>query len=234
MAAPKIKSQMQDAQVKTLIAKLSCRGYSQWQISDEVERQLGVKLHQTMISKKQAALRQELKDERLKERRDQVDQLLDQYNEELRECWRALDKSWEDEESLTEEFADCKEEVAPDDYVTSEQRVKRIVAKKGRLPASQWMGQIQAIHKAVRELLGLDEEVYQNLMKIEEAEQMFKLVLETQREMLADQPELLQAIQMRCIEKMNLPKPPQVAGPVEIPVEQSEATDADQERPGGD
>lgn len=196
---PKCRTETEREAVMALVAKLDRRGWSQFQIRDEVEKAFGLRFSQPSISNMLKELRERYRQHQIHERREAVHLKIEQYAEIRREAWLAYEKSMEDEHGEVEEFADDVEDVGMGDRITSERRIKRIVSRKGRLPANQYLTTIMQTLQAERDLLGLDEEVYQNVMAIEEARQVVQSILDAQREVLADQPDVLAAIQQKYL-----------------------------------
>jgi len=189
-------SNTQREEVKALVAKLDRRGYSLWQVRDELERSNGINITNVQVSVYLKQLRAEYKAARLKERQDEVNTKIEQYREIRREAWLAYDRSMEDSHKLVEEYGTDSEAVGVEDYITSEVLLKKIVTKEGRLPDNSYLTTIMRTLEAERELLGLDE-CKPGLVTLEQALAVIAAIKDAVREVLEDHPDLWRAVAQR-------------------------------------
>jgi hypothetical protein len=187
-------------QVLDALALWDRQGYTQQQMgSVKMPERFGFTLSVGQVSKNLAIVKRRYANAAMASRQEKVNEQLAALRDVRREAWEAYHLSMVDAVKVTEEWETETTEVEGGDLASSERVVKRIVAREGRLPANQYLATIMGTHKAERELLGLDEEVNQRMMAISEAEAILKAVLEAQREVLAGHPELLAAVQQRCV-----------------------------------
>lgn len=132
------------------IAKLDRRGYSQFEIAEEV----GVS--QPLVSKDLKLIRTRYVEDQKKAREEYVAEKLSMYAEIRKEAWAAYDRSKKVAVKEVEEFITTNEENVDGSYTSSEVRIKRIKTREGRLPANQYLTTIIQTLEAERELLGLD------------------------------------------------------------------------------
>src|ERR1700690_3105196 len=149
-------NEVQRLQVKSLILKLDGRGWSQFQIRDELKRQLGVEISQPMVSIYRKQVWQETTTDFHANKEHAVPIKVEQLRDIRREAWSAWERSSEDASKVVLEFANQTEQVGIDDYVTSEVMLKRIETKEGRLPDNAYLTTILKTLEQERQLLGLD------------------------------------------------------------------------------
>ena len=142
--------------VKALALKLDGRGWTQTQIRDSIKRHLGIEISQPMVGIYLKQAWAEAKKDWDERSRDAVEEKVAQLREVRREAWKAWFRSMQDADKHVEEYATTKEQVAPDDFVTSEDLLKRIETKEGRLANNAYLQTIRGTLKDERELLGLD------------------------------------------------------------------------------
>lgn len=157
MAASKVKSETEREQVLAFVAKLDRRGYTQFDIKYELQRELGIDVSQPMISIYLKQIRLRYREQQIIERRVKVNEKVEQLRDIRREAWDAWRRSSEDATKMVEEFGSEMEAVGQDDYVTSERLLKRISTSEGRLPDNAYLQTIRAALKDERDLLGLDQ-----------------------------------------------------------------------------
>lgn len=133
------------------VAQLDRRGWSQWQIANE----LGVS--QALVCQDLGKIRARYKESMLRAHEELVAEKIVQYQDIRREAWAAYDKSQRDSDKEVCEYAQVSEGTDGGDYAVSEQRIKRITTREGRLPANAYLTTILSTLQAERELLGLDE-----------------------------------------------------------------------------
>lgn len=199
MAANKIKSKTQKLEILQLVAKLDRRGWSQFQIRDEVERQFGTSFAQPMVSRWLKEIREEYRKTIMAERREAVAAKVEQYRDIRREAWLAWERSGEDAKKLVEEYSTSSESVGVDDSVTSEELIKRIITKEGRLPENAYLNTIMKTLEAERELLGLDEPK-DKLVTLEQVMSVVSAFKDAARDVLAQHPELLKQFRLRTVQ----------------------------------
>lgn len=199
MAANKIKSKTQKLEILQLVAKLDRRGWSQFQIRDEVERQFGTSFAQPMVSRWLKEIREEYRKTIMAERREAVAAKVEQYRDIRREAWLAWERSGEDAKKLVEEYSTSSESVGVDDSVTSEELIKRIITKEGRLPENAYLNTIMKTLEAERELLGLDEPK-DKLVTLEQVMYVVSAFKDAARDVLAQHPELLRQFRLRTVQ----------------------------------
>lgn len=146
-------------QVLARIALLDGRGYSQWEIAKEI----GVT--QPQVCQDLKKIRQQYRDEMIRAREEMVNEKVAQYNDLIRECWKA----WELSKAIAERTTEVhslqvpkltEKEVKQKEKVRRKAKMVKVSMTKvteGRLPAIEYLRLIEACHKAIRELKGLDE-----------------------------------------------------------------------------
>ena|ERR1700734_1406307 len=154
MAAPKL-TQVQQATAKRVIAKLDRRWWTQTQIRDELKREHGIDISQPMVGIYKRQLHKEIVEDYKREKKDADAEMVDRLCEVIRNAWHAYDLSMADETETREEFADQSEQVSPDDYVTSERRIKRIVTVAGRLPENAYLTTVLKAMAQIADIRGL-------------------------------------------------------------------------------
>ena len=199
MAVNKIKSETAKLEILQLVAKLDRRGWTQFQIRDEVERQFGTSFAQPMVSRWLKEIREEYRKTMMAERREAVAAKVEQYREIRREAWLAWDRSGEDTQKLVEEYGMSSEAVGVDDSVTSEQLIKRIITREGRLPENAYLATIVKTLEAERELLGLDEPK-DKLVTLEQVMVVVSAFKDAARDVLSQHPELLKQFRLRTVQ----------------------------------
>lgn len=195
----KIGSPTHREEVLDFIAELDRRGYTQHEIRKRLPERFGFTLSQGDVCKKLAIIRGRYKSEIIASRHEKVNEQLAALRDVRRTAWDAYHLSMLDSEKEVVEWEAETAEVQGGDLESSERVIKRIQTREGRLPANQYLATILRTHEDERKLLGLDEEVHRNMMHVQEAEAVLRAVLEAQREVLADQPHLLHAVQQRCL-----------------------------------
>lgn len=211
MAANKIVSKAQKLEVLQLVAKLDRRGWSQFQIRDEIAKQLGLSVSQPMVSRWIGEIKESYRQTILAERREAVEAKIEQYKEIRREAWLAYDRSMNDHEKLVEEYGVSSEAAGMDDFVTSEQLVKRIITKEGRLPENAYLTTIMKTLEAERELLGLDE-TKDKTITLEQCMLAINALRDAARDVLENHPDLLRAFQQRAVQVLPMPAEVQRVG----------------------
>ena len=189
-------SEPQKVQVKALIAKYDGRGWTQHMIVEVIKRQLGISISQPMVG----IYRKQMLAETAKAYRGNWEEMVAQKVEQLRdvrrEAWDAWVRSSEDAQKLVEEYGQVKEAVGDGDYVTSEEMIKRVITKEGRLPDNAYLNTIMKTLDAERELLGLDE-CKPGLVTMEQAMFVINAFKDAVREVLQDHPDLWRAVYQR-------------------------------------
>lgn len=207
MAANKIKSETHKLEILQLVAKLDRRGWTQFQIRDEVERQFGTSFAQPMVSRWLKEIRQQYRETMISERREAVAAKVEEYREIRREAWLAWERSGEDAEKLVEEYGVVSEPAGFDDSVTSEVLIKRIITREGRLPDNAYLATIVKTLEAERELLGLDEPK-DKLVTLEQVMSVVAAFKDAARDVLAQHPELLKQFRLRTVQILPVAEVP--------------------------
>lgn len=197
MAANKVQGEIQKAELLHLIAQLDRRGWSQFQVRDEVKRQMGLELSQPMIGIYLRQIREQYAKATKAEREAQVREKLEQLRDVRREAWVAYERSMEDTHKVVEEFATDREYVGIGDFITSESMVKRIVTKEGRLPDNAYLATIMKTLDAERALLGLDQ-AKADVVTLDEVMRVLGMIKDAIKEVLAEHPDLLRVLMTRA------------------------------------
>src|ERR1019366_7042931 len=109
-----------------MIAKLDGRGWSLWQIKDELKRVLAVEISNPMVCIYRKQIYAEATKDYADNKKNNLAIKLEQLKDVRREAWLAYDRSMLDAEKVVTEFGNQTEQVGFDDYVTSEVMLKRI------------------------------------------------------------------------------------------------------------
>ncbi|MGA9669961.1 MAG: hypothetical protein WBQ94_12175 [Terracidiphilus sp.] len=141
--------------VKALVTKLDSRGWSQWQIRDELKRELNIEISQPMVGIYRRKVIEEARASYLKDRKDADTIALNALYEVIREAWRAYDFSLGNAEKSVNEFGFDSEKIGHDDYITSEHLIKRVQTVEGRLPENAFLTTILKAHSQIADILGL-------------------------------------------------------------------------------
>jgi len=197
MAAPKLKSRTAQEEVKSLIAKMDRRGWTQYEIKEGLKDK-GIDLSQGMISNYLKKIREEYREVMFLNRKEKVEEKLAQYREIRKEAWEAYDKSRENAEKEQEEFG------LDGDMEGSEVRIKRILTTEGRLPDNAYLTTIMKTLESERSLLGLDESK-DRTVTLEECLALIGAFKDAARDVLGSHPDLLRAYQQRTIQIVPVP-----------------------------
>jgi len=197
MAAPKLKSRTAQEEVKSLIAKMDRRGWTQYEIKEGLKDR-GIDLSQGMISNYLKKIREEYREVMFLNRKEKVEEKLAQYREIRKEAWEAYDKSRENAEKEQEEFG------LDGDMEGSEVRIKRILTTEGRLPDNAYLTTIMKTLESERALLGLDESK-DRTVTLEECLALIGAFKDAARDVLGSHPDLLRAYQQRTIQIVPVP-----------------------------
>jgi len=197
MAAPKLKSRTAQEEVKSLIAKMDRRGWTQYEIKEGLKDK-GIDLSQGMISNYLKKIREEYREVMFLNRKEKVEEKLAQYREIRKEAWEAYDKSRENAEKEQEEFG------LDGDMEGSEVRIKRILTTEGRLPDNAYLTTIMKTLESERALLGLDESK-DRTVTLEECLALIGAFKDAARDVLGSHPDLLRAYQQRTIQIVPVP-----------------------------
>lgn len=172
---PKIKSHVLREQVLAEIAKFDRRGYTQRQIGEVLKETFNLELAQTTISSYLKTIRTSYHKARMAEHADLVAEKLEQYREIRAEAWMAYERSKENRDKTVSEYVMLPEDtgireapvagglvgklkaLAERRLMKEMQKVKEIITREGRLPATSYLDLIMKTLEAERELLGLDE-----------------------------------------------------------------------------
>lgn len=184
--------------VKSLIAKYDGRGYTQTMIVGLLKRELGVDISQPMVGIYKRQVWQELARDYKHNRDEAKAQKLEQLRDVRREAWDAWVRSSEDARKTVEEYSQGKEQVSPDDYITSEELVKRVETREGRLPDCAYLNTIRQTLKDERDLLGLDEQ-REGMVTMAQAVEVINAIKDAVREVLADHPDLWRLVHARTV-----------------------------------
>lgn len=201
MAAPKLKSRTAQEEVKSLIAKMDRRGWTQYEIKEGLKDK-GIDLSQGMISNYLKKIREEYREVMFLNRKEKVEEKLAQYREIRKEAWEAYDKSRENAEKEQEEFATIPTE--DEGLEGSEMRIKRILTTEGRLPENAYLTTIMKTLESERALLGLDESK-DRTVTLEECLALIGAFKDAARDVLGSHPDLLRAYQQRTIQIVPVP-----------------------------
>lgn len=166
----KIRTKTMKEEVLAVIARLDRRGYTQFEIAQELRRMGLVDLSQPMVSKHLKQIREDYAEAKVAERHALVIEKLDQLREVRAEAWRAYDRSMLDARRRVTERAprlkDDEEEPRQakrkkpgvkslDDDL---RRIKVIITREGRLPANEYLTTILKTIEMEMKLLGLLED----------------------------------------------------------------------------
>ena len=159
MAQPKFKNKEERLKAMEQIARLEGMGYTQSEIAEKMN------LSQPMVHMYRKKIQREYNDSIPDMRSGMVHEKLRQYRHVRKEAWEAWEKSKTDTAKRTVEKEYGKGKSKDGDEPTVEDaggmlsvtRIKKIMVREGRLPASGYLHVIMETLKAEREMLGLDE-----------------------------------------------------------------------------
>lgn len=201
-------SEAQKVQVKSLIAKYDGRGWSTYMLVDVVKQKLGISISQPMVAIYRKQMLAETAKEYRGNRQELVAEKIEQLRDIRREAWDAWVRSSEDARKTVEEYSSGKEQVSPDDYVTSEELVKRVETREGRLPDNAYLNTIRQTLDDERKLLGLDE-VKADSIKLEMVlalvDSFQRAALEVFADAVAADPSLAQRFMRRTAQLAPVP-----------------------------
>lgn len=177
---------------------MDLRGWTAREIANGIEKEFGTKVSSQMVRNYLRKIRKVSVANMIRDRNSVLARSLQQYRDVRKVAWEAFEMSRKDEEKMVDEFAIEKEKIASGDFVQIEKAIKRMHERRTRLPSPQYLQIIMDTFRAERELLGIDEEMHKNLMKIEDTERVIQKILDSQRDVLASHPELLHKLRERC------------------------------------
>jgi predicted transcriptional regulator len=138
------------------LAQLECRCYTQVAMAADV----GISQAQVSIYLKE--VRERWKADAMRSREEYVSKKIAEFNDIRAEMWQAWERSKEDAQELSEEFGTRFVKDQDGSAEQSWEKLKEIHAKKGRLPASQYITIILGTLKAEMDLLGLTSTINVN------------------------------------------------------------------------
>lgn len=170
---PKIKSDVLKADVLATVSQLDIEGYSQREMAQEVWVRHRVNLTQQQMGRYVKQIVVQYRETRLEKLDDDINRKLAQYQHVMKEAWAAWYRSKKNSKRLVQEFTPIVlDDEDGDDSATKRKKrktvvqkqvdaelakIKEIITREGRLPASQYLSLIISCLNAERELLGLDE-----------------------------------------------------------------------------
>lgn len=148
MAAPKFKTALERESVKAEVSRLHRRGYSQYDIAKVLKTTLKVSISQPMICNYLRDIREAYIESAVEDRKLMVYEKLAQYKEIVKEAWDQFERLKKGRRKVVRDSGDGANGSWDKTSVTEEEA-----------EGSQYLRIVMDAHKAVRELMGLDEAV---------------------------------------------------------------------------